>query len=292
VCLIQRIIFSGAEGQLLAADAVGEAGSPPVLLAHGGGQTRLSWRRTQERLAAAGFRAIAIDLRGHGESDWAPSGHYRIEDFADDLLRVADRLGTPPALVGASLGGLSGLIAEGEIRPGSFASLTLVDIAPNMEPAGVARVMGFMAAHLESGFASPEEAANIVDIYRPREGRRTPVERIAPYLREGADGRWRWHWDPRFITSVMSSRGEARMERLGDAAAGLSCPVHLIRGGSSDLVSPEGAGAFLELVPHARFTDIAGAGHMVVGDRNDAFAEAIVGFLRDAQTRSETADVR
>ncbi len=133
---------------MLAADAVGEAGSPPVLLAHGGGQTRLSWRRTQERLAAAGFRAIAIDLRGHGESDWAPSGHYRIEDFADDLLRVADRLGTPPALVGASLGGLSGLIAEGEIRPGSFASLTLVDIAPNMDPAGVAREMGIMAAHL------------------------------------------------------------------------------------------------------------------------------------------------
>jgi pimeloyl-ACP methyl ester carboxylesterase len=278
---VKQIQFTGAEGQTLAADTMGVDDALPVILAHGGGQTRLSWRRTQERLAAAGLRAIAIDLRGHGESQWSSSGHYRIEDFADDLLCVAHALGTPPALVGASLGGLSGLIAEGEIRPGSFASLTLVDIAPNMEPAGVARVMGFMAAHLETGFASAEEAAEIVDSYRPREGRRTTAERIAPYVRKGQDGRWRWHWDPRFITSVMSSRGEARMERLAEAARRLACPVHLIRGGSSDLVSPEGAAAFLDLVPHARFTDIAGAGHMVVGDRNDAFADAILTFLQD-----------
>lgn len=278
---MKQIQFTGAEGQTLAADAMGVHDALPVILAHGGGQTRLSWRRTQERLAAAGLRAIAIDLRGHGESQWSSSGHYRIEDFADDLLCVAHALGTPPVLVGASLGGLSGLIAEGEIRPGSFASLTLVDIAPNMEPAGVARVMGFMAAHLETGFASAEEAAEIVDSYRPREGRRTTVERIAPYVRKGQDGRWRWHWDPRFITSVMSSRGEARMERLAEAARRLACPVHLIRGGSSDLVSPEGAAAFLDLVPHARFTDIAGAGHMVVGDRNDAFADAILTFVQD-----------
>lgn len=278
---MKQIQFTGAEGQTLAADTMGVDDALPVILAHGGGQTRPSWRRTQERLAAAGLRAIAIDLRGHGESQWSSSGHYRIEDFADDLLCVAHALGTPPALVGASLGGLSGLIAEGEIRPGSFASLTLVDIAPNMEPAGVARVMGFMAAHLETGFASAEEAAEIVDSYRPREGRRTTAERIAPYVRKGQDGRWRWHWDPRFITSVMSSRGEARMERLAEAARRLACPVHLIRGGSSDLVSPEGAAAFLDLVPHARFTDIAGAGHMVVGDRNDAFADAILTFLQD-----------
>ena len=278
---MKQIQFTGAEGQTLAADTMGVDDALPVILAHGGGQTRLSWRRTQERLAAAGLRAIAIDLRGHGESQWSSSGHYRIEDFADDLLCVAHALGTPPALVGASLGGLSGLIAEGEIRPGSFASLTLVDIAPNMEPAGVARVMGFMAAHLETGFASAEEAAEIVDSYRPREGRRTTAERIAPYVRKGQDGRWRWHWDPRFISSVMSSRGEARMERLAEAARRLACPVHLIRGGSSDLVSPEGAAAFLDLVPHACFTDIAGAGHMVVGDRNDAFADAILQFLQD-----------
>ena len=278
---MKQIQFTGAEGQTLAADTMGVDDALPVILAHGGGQTRLSWRRTQERLAAAGLRAIAIDLRGHGESQWSSSGHYRIEDFADDLLCVAHALGTPPALVGASLGGLSGLIAEGEIRPGSFASLTLVDIAPNMEPAGVARVMGFMAAHLETGFVSAEEAAEIVDSYRPREGRRTTAERIAPYVRKGQDGRWRWHWGPRFSTSVMSSRGEARMERLAEAARRLACPVHLIRGGSSDLVSPEGAAAFLDLVPHARFTDIAGAGHMVVGDRNDAFADAILTFLQD-----------
>ena len=290
--MLQRIEFVGAEGQKLVADARGGANAKPVLLAHGGGQTRLTWRRTQERLAAAGLRAIAIDLRGHGESQWAPSGNYRLEDFADDLLCVAHALGTRPVLVGASLGGLSGLIAEGEIRPGSFASLTLVDIAPNMEPEGVERVRGFMAAHLEAGFTSAEEATAVVDDYRPRNGRRTTVERIAPYLREGADGRLRWHWDPRFITSAMSSRGAARTEWLAEAARRLACPVHLIRGGSSDLVSPEGAAAFLDLVPHAQFTNIAGAGHMVVGDRNDAFADAILAFLQHTNLPHEVSHAR
>lgn len=282
-------MFQGADGQTLAAEANGPERGATVLLAHGGGQTRHAWHRTATTLAALGWRTVALDLRGHGESDWSPAGHYRIDDFAADLIAVADQLGEPPALVGASLGGLAGLLVEGEQRPGSFASLTLVDIAPTMEPEGVAKVMGFMGAHLDTGFASLDEAAEVIERYQPNRPRRSNSGGLARYLRRGDDGRYRWHWDPRFITSVTMTSGEHRHSRLADAAARLKLPVHLVRGGSSDLVTQEGAADFRRLVPHAAYTDIAGAGHMVVGDRNDAFSAAIVDFLESARSARQHA---
>jgi pimeloyl-ACP methyl ester carboxylesterase len=286
---VTKITFQGADGQMLAAEVHGPEHGAAVLFAHGGGQTRHAWHRTVATLAALGWRAIAIDLRGHGESEWSPVGNYRIDDFAADLLAVADQLGEPPALVGASLGGLAGLLAEGEQRPGSFASLTLVDIAPTMEPGGVAKVMGFMGAHLETGFASLDEAAETIEHYLPNRPRRSDSGGLARYLRRTDDGRYRWHWDPRFIVSVTTTSGEHRQTRLADAATRLRLPVHLIRGGASDLVTEEGAADFRRLVPHAAYTDIAGAGHMVVGDRNDAFSAAIVDFLESARTTRQHA---
>ena len=278
-----NILLRGANGQALACETRGPERGAVVLLAHGGGQTRHAWHRTAGTLATLGWRTIALDLRGHGESEWSPAGHYRIDDFAADLLAVADQLDDQPALVGASLGGLAGLVAEGEQRPGSFASLTLVDIAPTMDPGGVAKVMGFMGAHVETGFASLDEAAEVIRCYMQNRRGRSDSSGLARYLRLGDDGRYRWHWDPRFITSVTTTSGEHRQSRLADAAARLKLPVHLVRGGLSDLVSEEGAADFRRCVPHAAYTDIAGAGHMVVGDRNDAFCAAIVEFLGPAR---------
>lgn len=286
---MSNAVFQGSDGLALVADVAGPENGPPVLLAHGGGQTRHAWRRAVSSLAALGWRAIAIDLRGHGDSQWSPKGHYRIDDFAADLVAVAGQIGEPPALVGASLGGLAGLLAEGEQRAGSFASLTLVDIAPSMEQGGVAKVMGFMGAHLETGFASPEEAADVIARYLPHRPRRSNSSSLARYLRQRADGRYRWHWDPRFISSVTTTAGEHRESRLAEAAARLTLPVHLIRGGSSDLVSADGAAEFRRLVPHAAYTDIAGAGHMVAGDRNDLFTAAVVGFLGSPQAARQPA---
>lgn len=274
--------FRGADGESLVADAEGPQSGPIVLLAHGGGQTRHAWRRTATTLGRLGWRTLALDLRGHGDSEWSAAGHYRVDDFAADLVAVADQLDDAPAVVGASLGGLAGLLAEGEQRPGSFASLTLVDIAPTMEPGGVAKVMGFMGAHLETGFASLDEAAAVISGYTQKQRGRSESSGLARYLRRGGDGRYRWHWDPRFITSVTTTSGENRQSRLAEAATNLKLPVHLVRGGMSDLVSEEGAADFRRLVPHAAYTDIAGAGHMVVGDRNDAFCAAIAEFLGPA----------
>lgn len=288
-----RILLAGHAGHAIAALAAGPQSGMPVLLTHGGGQTKRAWKRISARLAAQGWRAIALDLRGHGDSAWAQDGAYEVADFARDLVAIAGSFGRRPALIGASLGGLAGLMAEGSLAPGTFASLTLVDVAPHMEEEGVSRIVGFMAAHAREGFASPEEAAQVISEYLPHRPSRSASPGLAHYLRQKADGRYYWHWDPAFIESVMRRRAkgaggsEAEREELVGAAARLTLPVHLIRGGSSDLVSPESAARFRKLVPHADYSDIAEATHMVVGDQNDAFGDAILGFL--ARTHGDGA---
>ena len=290
-----KIAFTGHDGLSLLASVVGTEGGAPVLLAHGGGQTRRAWRGVARLLGAHDFCAIALDMRGHGESSWAPNGAYSIHDFAEDLIAVARNLGERPHLIGASLGGLAGLIAEGGIAPGTFASLTLVDITPRMESVGVDRIVGFMSAHAREGFASPDKAAKIISEYLPHRPSRAASVGLQAYLRRKENGRYYWHWDPAFIEGVTRSRtsdgklsGQGR-DAFSAAAASLRLPVHLIRGGSSDLVSPDAAAHFLELAPHAEFSDIAGATHMVAGDQNDAFGQAILRFLGDAREAEKTS---
>lgn len=281
-----RLLLPGADGLMLVAGAFGPADGFPVLLAHGGGQTRRAWRKVATCLGRAGYRAIALDLRGHGESPWSPTGDYDVHDFGRDLVAFAQSIDRNPALIGASLGGLAGLVAEGIIAPGTFASLTLVDITPQMEASGVARVLGFMAQHAREGFESPEHASASIAAYLPHRERRQSSSGLKNYLRQGADGRYYWHWDPAFVENVtrrrtLSDEVSAARTELVQAAAALSLPVHLIRGGSSDLVSPEGAAVFRKLVPHAAFSDIANAHHMVAGDDNETFGDAILRFLAD-----------
>jgi pimeloyl-ACP methyl ester carboxylesterase len=278
----QSITFAGQSGLTIAASINGPERGFPVILAHGGGQTRRAWKAVTELLASHGFRTIAVDLRGHGESAWASDGAYHISDFAADLIAIASAIGKKPAIIGASLGGIAGIIAEGECAPGSFSSLTLVDITPQMEPGGVARVVGFMTAHAREGFASAEEAARVISEYMPHRPSRKASSGLANYLRRKEDGRYYWHWDPAFIDGMMRRRGDSSDQgsaELSAAAASLKLPVHLIRGGSSDLVSPEAVKHFQGLVPHAAYSDIANATHMVVGDQNDAFGQSIVNFL-------------
>jgi len=281
----ESIKLAGQSGLAIAASVEGASDGMPVILAHGGGQTHRAWKRVSTLLASHGFHAIALDLRGHGNSEWAKDGAYDIADFAGDLIAIAARLERKPALIGASLGGLAGIMAEGHLAPGSFASLTLVDITPQMEATGVARVVGFMAAHAQDGFASPDEAAQVISEYLPHRPSRKASSGLANYLHKKSDGRFYWHWDPAFIEGVtrrhMQSDGAVENGRseLSLAASQLSLPVHLVRGGSSDLVSPEAVEHFRKLVPHAAYSDIAGATHMVVGDQNDEFGATIVDFL-------------
>jgi pimeloyl-ACP methyl ester carboxylesterase len=274
----------GAGAVRLRGDAYGPADGFPVILLHGGGQTRHSWRTTARALAAQGFRAWTFDLRGHGDSDWAADGDYGQEAFAEDARRLIRTMPTPPAVVGASLGGISLLMAVGGDSAPDVSALVLVDVAPRIEEAGALRIGEFMGANMESGFASLDEAADAIQAYNPHRPRPTDLEGLRRNLRLRPDGRWVWHWDPRFRQRPQGSPDETRVslvapERLERAARSLDMPVLLVRGRMSDLLSVEGAQEFLTLVPHAEFVDVEGAGHMVAGDRNDAFNSAIVDFL-------------
>jgi pimeloyl-ACP methyl ester carboxylesterase len=278
--------FLGADRNRLAADVFGDAGRP-VLLLHGGGQTRHAWRRSGVELARAGWIAFAVDQRGHGDSEWVADGSYAFGDFAADVTVVAAELrrrtGAPPVVIGASLGGIASLLASGEAAQPIFAALVLVDITPRVDLTGVAKVQGFMRAHARDGFASVEEAADAVAAYLPHRPRPRSTEGLKKNLRFSPDGRWRWHWDPRFLDGrrpVDGYRSEVE-GRLIAAARALTIPAMLVRGGSSELVQEEHAKEFLALVPQARFADVSGARHMVAGDKNDQFSAAILGFLKE-----------
>jgi peroxiredoxin len=188
--------------------------------------------------------------------------------------------------VGASLGGLSSLVAvaESPVQTDTARALVLVDVAHRVEIGGRERIGEFMRGHLEEGFASLEEAADAIAAYNPHRPRPTDLSGLAKNLRQRPDGRWAWHWDPRFVDGKFGSADETRASvidpgRLEHAVDVLTVPVLLVRGRSSDLLSEEGAQDFLARVPHAEFADVAGAGHMVAGDRNEVFNQAILGFL-------------
>lgn len=279
--------FTGVEGNRLAADIWGGSGHP-VIFMHGGGQTRRAWDNTARRIAAKGMRAITLDLRGHGESDWVEGGNYTFARFGEDAAAVTRQVGdmfhTTPSAVGASLGGLSSLAAEFRHGP-LFQSMVLVDITPRMDPDGVAKIQGFMGERMEEGFGSLEEAAEAIARYLPHRKRPGSHSGLRKNLRRGEDGRYRWHWDPNFLKGPQNidAGAEELMQELLDSLPRLHIPVLLVRGMQSELVHEDYAREFVELAPAASYVDVGGAGHMVAGDKNDVFSAAILEFLSDRQ---------
>ena len=274
---------NGVGGVRIAADRLGDPVAPAVVFLHGGGQTRRSWGRAAAAVAERGWQAITVDLRGHGESDWSEDGDYRVTTFAGDVLEVLRQLPPRPVLVGASLGGFTAMLLAGELSPAAVRAVVLVDIVPNMDPSGATRIHGFMNDRMESGFASLDEVADAIQEYNPHRPRPSDLDGLRTNLRE-RDGRWYWHWDPKFIdgTSALPPIEVTEVDRLYTAIEAIlraEVPMLLVRGQMSDLVTEERADEFIARFPEVDFVDVGGAGHMVAGDRNDIFAGSVVDFL-------------
>jgi pimeloyl-ACP methyl ester carboxylesterase len=272
--------FSGIGGVTLIADewnrgAVADE-HPTILMLHGGGQNRFSWKKTGQVLAEQGFHVVAADTRGHGDSDRAPEADYALESLSGDVLSIIDAIGRPVVIIGASMGGLTGILVASLAGPQKVTKLVLVDVVPRFEKAGSARIRDFMFNHVH-GFGSLEEAADAVAEYLPYRSKPSSPEGLKKNLRL-RDGRWYWHWDPAFLTKPDDDPFE-RTDKLEAAAIGLQIPILLIRGKLSDVVSAEGVDDFLQKVPRAEFIELAGAGHTAAGDDNDAFSEAVVQFV-------------
>ncbi len=272
----------------LAADRWGEDQSSPVVFLHGAGQSRRAWDETARAVVESGWHAITVDHRGHGESEWPTNADYHWDHFADDVEAIVAHFDTPPVVVGASLGGMSALLAQARTDNQLYRALILVDVTPRMELSGVKRIVGFMAAHPE-GFDSLDHASDVIAAFT---GRPKPdsVQGLRQVLQAHNDGRWRWHWDTRFLegradeildAEASTGRTEAIRDLLLTGAARIRVPTLVIRGAQSDLVSPEAAQEFVAAVPGARYVDVADAGHMVAGDQNDRFAAAVLDFLAD-----------
>ncbi|PJI89549.1 alpha/beta hydrolase [Sphingomonas koreensis] len=268
----------GLGGIRLAASMFGPVDGPPVLMLGGLGQTRHGWSRAAERLSERGWRAITLDLRGHGESDWSPDGHYGYARTVGDLLAVIDGLGRPCVLVGASLGGKISLVAGAQAGAERVRALVIVDTVPRTNPAGVAEVTQVLRAPPE-GFSSPDEAAAELARIRGQEPRPDAGERMQRNMRIDGAGRWHWHWDPAWMDREQGIGLAAATDFLEEMSARLTMPVLLTRGERSQVVSDEGLAAFRAIVPQLEVESIAGAGHMIVGDRNDVFADATLAFL-------------
>ena len=253
-----------------------QSDQPTILMLHGGGQNRFSWKNTGQILADRGFHVIGLDARGHGDSDRAPNAEYTVDAFARDVAAVLTQIGRPVALIGASMGGLTGIVAARRAGPAVVTKLVLVDVVPRFESVGTHRIRDFMTRHVD-GFDSLDQAADAIAEYLPHRRRPSNVDGLTKNLRH-RDGRWYWHWDPAFVTSA-GDDPFVEVDRLEQSAIDLRIPILLIRGKLSDVVSPEGVEDFLAKVPRAEFVELSDAGHTAAGDDNDAFSDAVVSFV-------------
>lgn len=286
--VVRTVTITATDGIRLTADEWGDPSGPPVVMCHGAGQNRHAWKNTAETLADRGWFVTTVDARGHGDSDWSSEALYDSEDNGRDIVALLQRFKQPPAIVGASMGGMASLAAQRTAARQLYRAIILVDITPYFDLEGARRIISFMSGNAD-GFADLDEAADAIAAYNPHRPRPNDPSGLTRVLRRRPDGRWIWRWDPAYVTSKpgfgsgdddnMAAHMERTSRVMSEGAQAVTVPMLLVRGGQSDLVTPEAVRSFRVLVPEAEFVDVAGTGHMVAGDDNDAFTEAVAEFL-------------
>ncbi len=245
----------------------GTAGLPPVALIHGGAQTAHSWDEVAPALSRR-HHVVAVDQRGHGDTDWAP--RYDRDAYVGDVSALLDHQGWHAAsLVAMSLGGLNA-IAFAAAWPERVRALVVVDVVPTVAQAGREAIGKQLAVR---DFASLEEAVAQAHAFNPRRTIENIRERLGHAMREGADGRWTYKFDPAMAD------GTRDIEALWSAVRRLRCPTMLVRGADSPILAPEAAERFLREVPGSVLAEVPDAGHSVMGDNPPGFLAVVAPFL-------------
>jgi pimeloyl-ACP methyl ester carboxylesterase len=233
--------FQTEKAITIIADAFGNPENDPILLLHGGGQTRNSWKKTGQILAQKGWYVIATDARGHGESSWCEKGNYSFEYITKDLIAILKQLDKQPILIGASMGGITSLAAL-HYHPNIAKGLILVDVSPRIEKKGTDRIFAFMGAKPE-GYENLEAVQEAVRAYMPHRKNIGSLEGLKKNLRKLPNGNYGWHWDPKMLQIWKEQSndifGGETESFLTQTLANLDIPALLIRGGISDVVSKE-----------------------------------------------------
>lgn len=276
--------IAAGDGITLRGDLYGGEDGPTAILLHGGGQSRSAWRGAARRLAEAGYRAVAMDLRGHGDSDWSPAANYSFDDYSDDLARTIAAMGAPAVLVGASLGGHVSLVTAAR-HPDQVRALTLADVTPWIDEGETGSSIREAMRRMGEGVASLEEAAQLIAELRGGKPRRD-VSGLRHHLQQRDDGRWYWRWDPAYLTEENLRHGGEGGLFVREARR-LRCPVLVMRAELSTVTSAEQVELFRGAVPWLKDVVIPGAGHMLTGDVNDIYAAHVLAFLASLEgTRS------
>ncbi len=256
----------------------GRSSAPPVVCLHGGGQTAYMWEELGAALAPT-HHVFAPDLPGHGDTD--PVDEIDRRTLAATIPPLLDAFGIErAAFVGASLGGIVSLTLAAD-RPDLVAAIALIDIGHRLEDEGVNRIIDFMTKH--ESFASPEAAAVEVAEYLPHR-RQVNADNLRRNLRRLPDGRWVWkHVFARRLRGGQAPVGGWRelLAGMDQEAANLTCPVLVLRGAASDVLSSEGAEEIASLIPDARLATVGSAGHHAAGDNPETTVDLVRDFLAE-----------
>jgi pimeloyl-ACP methyl ester carboxylesterase len=256
----------------------------PLVLLHGLGNEAHLWDDFVPSVAPH-YRVIALDQRGHGDSDWDPEARYDAESMADDLEAVLDALEIDRfVLVGFSMGGRVSMTFAGR-HPERLAGLVIADIGPEVDARGVLRIGGEMAEHRAPVFTDVQEYAAMLSLNYPA-GQPHALKRMAEFgLRKREDGLFELKMDPKLraerpTDEATKAKEEAFVQQQWDALARVPCATLVVRGAASDILSPEIADKMVdEVLPNGRLAIVPQAAHSVMTDNPEGFQEAVCSFV-------------
>jgi esterase len=236
---------------------------PPIVFLHGGALNAHTWDLVCLALRDE-YRCLALDQRGHGDSDWSHEADYSMGAQLADTKGFADHLGFDKfILVGMSLGAINSL-AFATNHPERLEKLVIIDAGPEMRRPGSSRIRDFV-----NGVADTVTIEAIIEKaleFNPRRDPKILRRSLMHALRQQPDGTWKWKYDRRRFQALDQETHRAERAKLADGLSRIICPTLVVRGGDSDVFHEEDAERLAARLPHGRKVTIPRAGHTVQGD--------------------------